>query len=361
MILKSAACGLVLALGAVAAFALGPAPKVPSGRASLPPGFSYTVYARDLPDVRWLRFGPDGALFASLTRPGEIVRLWGIDAHGHVQHRETVVEGLTLPHGIAFDGKAMYVAETGDILRYATGRPPATRIAGLPAGGEHFTRTIGIGPDHWLYVSVGSHCNVCEETDPRRAAISRMHLDGSHFAVYATGLRNAVGFDWDPDGRMFATDNGRDLLGDDVPPDLIVQVDKGADYGWPYATYDHHPDPAFKGHDLSHVSPPAALLPAHVAPLGLAFSTSPGFPARFRGGMFVCEHGSWDRTVPDGYQVVYLPYSKGKIGPAEPFMTGFLVHGKAWGRPVCPAIGPDGALYVSDDRAGAIYRIRYGG
>lgn len=348
------------ALAAPAANAIGPAPKVAPGLARLPTGFSYTVYAQHLRDVRWLRFGPDGALYASLTQPGEIVRLEGLSSDGRALHRKVVLAGLDLPHGIAFRGRDMYVAETGDIRLFSDKERPGKRIAFLPAGGMHFTRTIWFGPDGWLYVSVGSDCNACQEVDPRRAAISRMHADGTGFEVYARGLRNAVGFDWAPDGRLFATVNGRDGLGDNEPPDLIVDVKQHGDYGWPFATYDHHADPAFVGRDLSHVLPPAALLRPHAAPLGLVFSTHARFPARFRSGMFVCEHGSWDRSRPLGYDVVYLPYSGGKVGQWEPFMTGFLVGRGAWGRPVCPAIGPDGALYISDDRRDAIYRVTYG-
>jgi glucose/arabinose dehydrogenase/cytochrome c551/c552 len=238
-------------------------------------------------------------------------------------------------------------------------------VKGLPGGGNHWTRTIRFGPDGWLYVSIGSTCNVCIEKDPRRAAMVRYQPDGSGEEIFATGLRNAVGFDWRPeDGQIYATDNGRDLLGDDFPPCELDRVVKGGFYGWPIANGNRVPDPDFgKGQQarIAESIPPVHGFRAHNAPLGITFLRGEGVPAAYRGAAVVALHGSWNRTRKDGYKVVSLHWGPdGRIDERD-FLTGFLGSSDddVFGRPVDVAEGPDGAVYVSDDHAGSIYRVQW--
>jgi glucose/arabinose dehydrogenase len=212
---------------------------------------------------------------------------------------------------------------------------------------------------------MGSTCNVCIETDPRRATMARFHPDGTGYETWATGLRNAVGFDWRPaDGALYATDNGRDLLGDDIPPCELDRVEQGRFYGWPYLYGMNVPDPDFGsqgGDKLKGALPPAHAFQAHVAPLGIRFYRGTAFPEAYRGQAFVAQHCSWNRTKKSGYKVVLLTWgADGAIAESD-FLTGFELNEDVIGRPVDVLDGPDGALYVSDDFAGAIYRVRYRG
>src|SRR5262249_51614097 len=229
---------------------------------------------------------------------------------------------------------------------------------------------IHIGPDGKLYVSMGSTCNVCIEADKRRATIMRFNLDGSDGEIYASGLRNSVDFAWQPgSGALYATDNGRDLLGDDFPPDELNQIVQGGFYGWPFANDDRIPDPNFgAGHaaEIAASRPPVHAFGAHVAVLGITFYEPPPgnppavFPPAYVGAAFVAQHGSWNRSKKSGYQVVVLHFRPDGSITEEPFGTGFMVDEQVFGRPVDVAVGPDGALYLSDDFTGSIYRIAYG-
>ena len=241
--------------------------------------------------------------------------------------------------------------------------PGETVVDGLPSGGNHWTRTIRFGPDGRLYVSIGSSCNVCLEQDRRRAAIVSYELDGSGEQLFASGLRNAVGFDWAPwSGDLYATDNGRDFLGDDFPPCELNRVVRGSFYGWPHANGNHIPDPDLgAGYEerIRTSVPPVHGFGAHTAPLGITFYRGRAFPDRYRGAAFVALHGSWNRTRRAGYKVVMLRWeTDGGIRESD-FITGFEVDEDVIGRPVDVAEGPDGALYVSDDFAGAVYRVAY--
>ena len=218
-----------------------------------------------------------------------------------------------------------------------------------------------VGPDDRIYVSVGSSCNVCEEEDPRRAAILRFQLDGSGAEVYASGLRNTVGFDWQPgSGELFATDNGRDLLGDNFPPCELNRVVQGGFYGWPFANGDRVPDPDFGDRAPERVAaslPPVYAFRAHNSPLGITFVRGERAPAAYRGAALVALHGSWNRTRKDGYKVVSLHWlPDGRIEERD-FVVGFELDEDVIGRPVDVAEGPDGAFYISDDYAGAVYRV----
>jgi glucose/arabinose dehydrogenase len=340
-------------------------------RIALPDGFSISLFADGLPNARFLRFTSAGDLLVSTTRSGRIVLVQrDADGDGRSDGTRTLLEGLDRPHGMDFFEGWLYVAETGSVGRVRF--DPVARavdgdyqrvVTGIPAGGNHYTRTLRFGPDGWMYVSIGSSCNVCEEEDPRRAAIVRYRPDGSGEEVFATGLRNAVGFDWRPaTGELFATDNGRDMLGDDFPPCELNRIVAGGFYGWPYANGDRVADPDLgAGHPdrIARSLPPVHGFRAHNAPLGIAFVRGDGLPDSYRGAALVALHGSWNRTEKDGYRVVSLHWEGDSIAERD-FAVGFERDGEVIGRPVDVAEGPDGAVYVSDDYAGAVYRIAHG-
>jgi glucose/arabinose dehydrogenase len=337
---------------------------------ALPPGFAISVFAQGLDDPRMLEIGPDGQLYAAERGADRIVRLPDRDGDGTADGVEIAAGGLDSPSSLAFykDG-SLYVGETTRILHLSqpgedgTFQHTEVVIDGLPEGG-HSTRTVLFSPDYaWLFVSIGSSCNVCEEQDERRAAIMRYRPDGSEGEVYARGLRNAVGITFRPGtDELWATNNGRDMLGDDQPPETIYQVQEGGDYGWPRCHSGRISDPDFGGPDACQgVEAPAVEMQAHSAPLGLGFYTGGQFPEEYRGDLFVAFHGSWNRSVPTGYKLVRIPMDGGTAGSAEDFATGWLVGGSAWGRPVDVVTGPDGSLFVSDDEGGRIYKIFYAG
>ena len=342
-----------------------------SERVALPDGFAIGIFADGLPNARFLRFTAAGDLLVSTTRSGRIVLvLRDGDGDGRSDGTRTLLEGLDRPQGMDFLDEWLYVGESGSIGRVrfdpvarAVDGDYAHVVTGIPAGGNHYTRTLRFGPDGWMYVSIGSSCNVCEEEDPRRAAMVRYRPDGSGEEIFATGLRNAVGFDWRPGtGELFATDNGRDLLGDDFPPCELNRVVRGGFYGWPYANGDRVPDPDLgedRADEIRRSLPPVHGFRAHNAPLGIAFVRGDALPASYRGAALVALHGSWNRTVKDGYRVVSLHWEGDSVRERD-FAVGFERDGDVIGRPVDVAEGPDGAIYVSDDYAGAVYRIAHG-
>ncbi len=346
-------------------------------RIAVPAGFSINRYAADLPTPRMLLFTAAGDLLVSAPRAGQVLLIErDRNGDGVADGQRTLLDHLYQPHGLALHDGWLYVAETTGVVRLrfdamtgSVSGAPQRIIGDLPDGGNHWTRTVHVGPDGKLYVSVGSSCNVCIE-DRRRAALLRYNLDGSGGDIYASGLRNAVDFAWQPGtGDLYATDNGRDLLGDDFPPDELNRIVQGGFYGWPFANGDRVPDPDYgTGHaeQIAASIPPAHKFGAHVAPLGIAFYEPPAagapatFPRAYHGAAFVAQHGSWNRSKKSGYQVVALHFGADGSITEEPFATGFMRDERVFGRPVDPAVGPDGALYVSDDFTGAIYRIAYG-
>jgi glucose/arabinose dehydrogenase len=346
-----------------------PPPATVAERLRVPEGFSIDQFFVGLPNARFLRPTEAGDLLVSVPRTGSIHLLErDADGDGRADASRTLLEGLEKPHGLDLHEGWLYVAETNAIGRIRF--DPALRttsgayqriVTGLPEKGNHWTRTVRVGPDDRLYVTIGSSCNVCEEKDPRRAAMLRMRLDGSETEIYATGLRNAVGFDWRPaTGELFATDNGRDLLGDDFPPCELNLVTQGGFYGWPYANGDNQPDPDFgAGHQdrIDAALPPAHGFRAHNAPLGIVFLRSPPPGDPFHGAALVALHGSWNRTQKDGYKVVSLHWGPDGGIEERDFAVGFEANGELIGRPVDVAEGRDGAIYISDDYAGVIYRV----
>lgn len=333
----------------------------------LPDNFQIEVFAQNLPGARVMEFDSEGNLWVSRTSAGRVTKLEIKD--NKVVSQNDVFRNLDNPHGITFDWKnpgMFYIAEEGKITRFAINSDDTgTKIADLPTqGGGHFTRTINFGPDDRLYVSIGSSCNVCDESDQRRAAIYSMNSDGSDFKPFATGLRNTVFFDWSyVDGRMWGTDMGRDNLGDNIPPEEINVLEEGKDYGWPVCFGQNIHDTNFDKkvyiqNPCNGKTPPAVEMQAHSAPLGLGFVPEEGWPEEYWYDLIVAFHGSWNRTEPTGYKLVRVKLdANGKYEGVEDFITGWHDGRTANGRPVDVLLQPGGTMYVSDDKAGVIYKI----
>ncbi len=364
---------------------------VPRPAATLPQapaGFKVSLYASGLDGPRLVREAPNGDLFVAESRAGRIRILRGVGADGRAKHSFLFATRLRQPFGIAFyppgpSPRYIYIADTDAVLRfpYANGavrpRGRAEFILKLPgggrlAGGGHWTRDVAFSADgKTLFVSVGSLSNVADvDKDKRefhRADILAADPSGGGERVYASGLRNAVGLAVAPGtGRLWATNDERDRLGDNLPPDFVTRVNDGGFYGWPWYYIGGHPDPRLPERhpelkDKTLV--PDVLLQPHVAPLGLAFYEGSRFPADYRGDLFVACHGSWNRTARTGYEVARVKVRGGKPDRGyEDFLTGFVLpDGRVWGRPVGVAEGSDGALYVSDDASGSVWRVAYEG
>ncbi len=335
----------------------------------LPDGFSILVYADRLNSPRLMAYSPEGVLHVTETGSGRVIALPDKDSDGAADERKTVARGLDRPHGIAFYNGYVYIAESGKIIRFRQDRKSLKLVdkevivPDLPTkGGGHFTRTIAFGSDGKMYVSVGSSCNVCVEKDKRRAAVLRFNPDGSNPEVFAEGLRNSVGIVFHPaTGELYGTENSRDWLGEDLPPDEVNLITHGANYGWPFCFGQRVTDPAFTDDGFCEQTiGPALEIQAHSAPLGLRFYTEGMFPEKYDGRLFIAFHGSWNRVVPTGYKIISVPLENGKpTGRYEDFITGWLRDGKKAGRPVDIIQDSKGALLISDDHAGIIYRVTY--
>ena len=335
----------------------------------LPPGFTIEVVAR-VANPRAMTWGAAGTLFVGSAGAGTVYALKLPAAGGKGEATSQVIAtGLRDPSGVAFRDGALYVSAVSRILRYddiekRLANPPAPVVVSdrFPTEGHHGRKFIAFGPDGKLYVPVGVPCNICELDPDRYGNIMRMNPDGSELEVFARGIRNSVGFDWDPRTReLWFTDNGRDMMGDDVPPDTLNHAPKaGVRFGYPYCHAGKIPDPEFgKGHPCSEFRPPAQDLGPHVAALGMRFYTGTQFPAAYRSRIFIAEHGSWNRSRKIGYRVTMVTLEGDKAVRYEQFAEGWLQGDRVWGRPADVLVAPDGSLLVSDDSAGAIYRIRY--
>lgn len=340
----------------------------------VPAGFEVSVFAKDFDQPRWLAIAPNGDVFVADSALGKIIVLHF--GHCNARGREIFADHLNLPFGIALHDNYVYVADTNELLRFPYDPKTSKRlgdaenILDLPGMGyhQHWTRSIVFSPDgQKLYVSVGSRRNVAIESDPRRGAILVANPDGKNLQIYSSGLRNAVGIDFNLDsGQLWATVNERDDLGEDVPSDYFTHIVEGGFYGWPYAYLGPHVDNRVSSRpDLVNKSiVPDLLLGAHVAPLQFAFYDKHQFPSSYWHGAFIAEHGSWNRRVRSGYQVVFVPFQNGMpTGDPQPFLTGFVPDplGKnVYGRLVGTAVAADGSLLVSDDGAKVIWRISYG-
>jgi len=339
-------------------------------RIQLPSGFKIRIFASQVPNARSLTRGTQGTIFVGSRHAGRVYAVLDLNRDHIADEIITIADGLNMPNGVAFRDGALYVAEINRILRYDNiekflRAPPKPVVVNdtFPRDQHHGWKYIAFGPDDRLYVPVGAPCNVCKSKDQRYASIMRMKPDGTHLENYAHGVRNTVGFDWHPDTHdLWFTNNGRDWMGDDLPPDTLHHAPvPGLNFGFPYCHAGDVPDPEFGARmSCSEFSLPAVKLGAHVAPLGMKFYTGKQFPASFHNQIFIAEHGSWNRSVPIGYRITRVDVSKDQPLKYEVFAQGWLQADRAWGRPVDILVMKDGSLLVSDDRAGVIYRIAYG-
>lgn len=344
---------------------------------TIPDGFSINIFSHGLGKARVLTFDPNGNLLVSVPQSGAVYALPDKNGDGVADGKITVADGLNLPHGFAFRCKAgcqLYIAETDQVAVYnydeknlkATSKK---KIIDLPAGGNHFSRTLLYDEkEDKLFVSIGSSCNVCNEDDDRRTKIFISDPDGKNLKVFASGLRNAVFMAFHPvTQKIWATEMGRDFLGDDLPPDEINIIEEGKNYGWPicYGKNIHDTDFDKNRYVRDPCMEPFMAgsyidIPAHSAPLGLAFFPEIGWPEDNQYNLLVAYHGSWNRSVPTGYKVVRYKLDKnGKYLAEENFITGWLQAGEALGRPVDIVMTEKGTIFISDDKAGVIYRIKY--
>jgi glucose/arabinose dehydrogenase len=342
-------------------------------RLKAPPGFHIAVFA-EAPHARLLTFSPGGTLLVADMSDGKVLAFPDPKHTGRADRTVTVLQDLDAPHGIAFQNGKLYVTEIKAVRRYDWDEAQlratnGQKLAEYPgSGGGHSTRTL-VFWNGKMYISAGSSCNVCKDEDPHRAAVMEFNDDGSGERIFASGLRNAVGLAVNPrTNTIWATDNGRDWLGDNLPPDEVNELGTtGGNFGWPYCYGNRVRDVSqSKDYDCSKTVPAKIEIQAHSAPLGLAFYTGTMFPAEYRGDLFVALHGSWNRSVPTGYKVIRIKLDdKGQPrGGYEDFITGWIRPAETrkgvWmGRPVGIAVGPDGAMYVSDDSAGVIYRLTW--
>lgn len=340
---------------------------------NLPPGFQANVFASGLNGPRFMHIGPDGHLYVADRGNDRIVVLPDTDNDGTADETRVFASDIPAPHSIVWHEGSWYVGITSGVVRLTdsdgdgTADQRQTIIDDYPTSGSHSTRTVEFLPDGRMVVSIGSSCNVCEEEDPRRAAVVIYDdASGTGERLFATGLRNAVGLAIHPTtGELWASNNGRDLMGDDTPPENIYIVQDGRDYGWPTCHSGDIIDPDMgQLGACAGVAQPVVRMQAHSAPLGLTFYDGDQFPAQYQGDLFIAFHGSWNRSVPTGYKVVRLPMNdegQPAADQIEDFATGWLNQetGDASGRPVDVTVGDDGALFVSDDKAGLIYRIVY--
>ena len=364
MTLRCLAAALLLAASTLSA----PQGPLPLDRVKLPPGFEITIFAEGVEDARSMALGEKGTLFVGTRSAGNVyaIRHDGRKASEVIR----IASGLNMPNGVAVKDGALFVAEVGKVWRYdniEAGLPrpakPALVYGKYPTERHHGWKFIRFGPDGWLYVPIGAPCNVCDR-EPPYASITRLKPDGSAMEIFARGVRNSVGFDWHPESKeLWFTENGRDMLGDDVPPDELNRAPRaGLHFGFPYCHGGDIPDPEYGSkRKCSELTPPARKLGAHVASLGMRFYTGSMFPTEYRNRIFIAEHGSWNRSKKSGYRVMQAKVEGGKVVEYGVFAEGFLDVAKdsAWGRPVDVQVMPDGALLVSDDHANVIYRIAY--
>ena len=355
-----------IVFGLIAAAVTAVGAELPLDKIKLPPGFAIELVAR-VPNAREMTFGAKGTLFVGSMDAGKVYAVT-LKSTGPATVT-TIATGLARPVGVAFRDGALYVSAIHRILRFddiesRLDHPPQPVVVSdrFPGESHHGWKFIAFGPDGKLYVPVGAPCNICEPDPDRYAVITRMNADGTGFEVVARGLRNSVGFDWDPRTKeLWFTSNGRDWLGDDLPPDTLNHAPKaGLHFGFPYCHAGTIPDPEFgQKRSCREFAAPAQNLGPHVAPLGMRFYTGTQFPPAYRNQVFIAEHGSWNRSRKIGYRLALVRVENNRAQSYEPFATGWLQGETAWGRPADVQVAPDGSLFVSDDLAGAIYRISY--
>lgn len=334
-------------------------------------GFAVNAFATGLGNTRMLAVHGDH-VYVTRTEEGDVLRLTDADDDGDADSNTPVAENLENVHGIAIQGDVVYLATINEVMRADIQTDGSfanltTIIADLPDGGQHFRRTLDVGPDGALYISIGSTCDACAEPNPEHATMLRASLDGTTRGVFSSGLRNTIGFDWHPvTDELWGMDHGSDMRGNDIPPDELNRLTQGANYGWPYCFGDREIDPIMqdpvgttKELFCATTAPAVIGVQAHSAPIGFTFYSGTAFPASYQDDAFVALHGSWNRTEAVGYSVGRLRFEDGAPAAFESFVSGFLIEdGKAFfGRPAGIVTGPDGSLLFSDDINGVIYRI----
>lgn len=347
-----------------------------------PAGFKVGLYSTDLRAPRTIVKAPNGDLFVVETNGGKVMVLRGLSANGKAEQTEEFASGLRLPFGIAFyprgpNPKYVYVGDTDAVVRFpyqngdlkARG-PMEVVVPNLPAGPNHFARGVAFSlDDKQMFISVGSHNNITD-TDKDKSEFHRADIlvaspDGLNLRVYASGIRNGSGITVDPKtGELWTSVNERDEIGDNLPPDYITHVQDGGFYGWPWYYTGGHEDPRLAGKHpelKDKVIVPDVLLEPHNASLNITFYEGKEFPKQYRGELFAAEHGSWNRSIRTGYEVIMVPMKDGKaVGDYEDFLTGFVLpDGSCWGRPVGVAVAQDGSLMVTDDGSNSVWRVTY--
>ena len=350
---------------------IGPPPGEPLrlDALKLPPGFAIEVYSADVPNARSLALGAPGIVYVSTRRDKRVYAVVDRNRDHKPEKVYTVAQGLDTPNGLAYRNGSLYIAQIDRILRLdgidthlATPPKPTVIIDTLPKFEHHGWRYIRFGPDGMLYIPIGAPCNICKRDEPIFASIARMKPDGTGLEVFASGVRNSVGFDWHPvTHELWFTDNGRDALGNDIPPDELDRAPRaGMHFGYPHCHAGVILDPEF-GRPCTEFEPPVQNLGAHVAALGMRFYTGAMFPPEYKNAIIIAEHGSWNREHKLGYRVMVVRLDGNKAVSYEPLITGWMDEQteKAWGRPVDVEILDDGSLLISDDWKGVLYRVTY--
>ena len=339
----------------------------------LPPGFHISIFADHIENARSLALGDRGTVFVSTRQNDKVYALVDTNGDGKADKVYIVAQGFKTPNGVAFHKGSLYIAQVDHIWRLdhiedhlANPPKPVLVFDKLPHAEHHGWKYIAFGPDGKLYIPVGAPCNNCDsaEIDPRYASICRINEDGTGFEIFAHGVRNSVGFDWDPATKeLWFTDNGRDMMGDNIPPDKLNHAPKaGMNFGYPYCQGGYIKDPEYGNrHPCSDFTPPVVKLDAHVASLGMKFYTGKMFPAEYKNQILIAEHGSWNRTIPIGYRISLVRFNKDGTTSYTRFAEGWLQGVIPWGRPVDLLQLKDGSVLVSDDFGNAVYRITYDG
>lgn len=355
---------------ALSSLAMADDMKLSTANIRLPPGFKISIFSNQIPYPRSLALGKNGTVFVGSVKSGKVYSATDINNDGSADAISVIAEGLNMPNGVAYDAGNLYIGEIFRILRIRNvdqsqpkPEPPEIVYNKFPSEIHHGWKYLKVGPDHKLYSAVGAPCNVCLSENEIFGTLVRLDTDGKNLEIFAKGVRNSVGFDWHPlTHELWFTDNGRDWLGDDLPPDELNHAPgPGLHFGFPFCHAGTIADPEYgQSESCSNFTPPAWKFPAHVAALGAQFYTAKQFPDEYWGQLFVAQHGSWNRSSPAGYRVVVIKFKDGHPVSEQSFAEGWLGrNGEVKGRPVDILQMPDGAILVSDDKSGTIYRISY--
>ena len=337
---------------------------------NLPPGFTISLFADDVPNARTLALGDDGEVYVGTVTQGDVYALQDLDGDGVAEKKYIIATDLYMPNGVAYRNGSLYVAEGNRIIRFdqITGKlsnPPKPKVVydQFPDKKHHGWKYLRFGPDSKLYTAVGAPCNICNPENEIFTSLVRLNPDGTGFEIIARGIRNTVGFDWHPETKaLFFSENGRDYMGDDLPPDELNTWSKmGEHFGYPYCHAGTIPDPEFgKIKHCEEFISPVWTFKAHLAPLGIRFYQGGQFPGSYRNQLFVAQHGSWNRSQPHGYRIVVVKFKDGKPDSEQVFADGWLTKGgEVLGRPTDILAMPDGSLLISDDKLGVVYKIKY--